>query len=85
MEKASTKETQREREKTIQLKKQLDNWKLEDAVKFSKIDLCMTLNKWYVDGLPEPTKVCRTILIFKAGERNEVGNWHPITIGPLLL
>ena len=62
-----------------------DLWKLETIIGFSKIELCMIFNKWYVNGAPKAAKICRTILIYKAGERTEVGNWRPITIGPLML
>ena len=63
----------------------LDKWKLEDLIKFSKKDIGAIFNKWYLDGTPKATKACRTILIHKGGDETDVGNWRPITIGPLLL
>ena len=62
-----------------------DSWKLTDVIKISKQELTMLFNKWYLDGAPEEIKVCRTILIYKAGDKKDVGNWRPITIGSILL
>ena len=41
---------------------------------------------WYLGMIPSPEKRCRTILIFKnKGDRKDVGNWRPITIGNTLI
>ena len=62
-----------------------DKWKLTDVITISKLELSMLFNKWYLEGAPAEIKVCRTIIIHKAGEKKDVGNWRPITIGSILL
>ena len=63
----------------------VDGWKLGHVLKFTYRKLRMIFNKWYLVGVPKAVKICRTILIFKAGERTDVGNWRPITINTMLL
>ena len=43
-------------------------------------------NKWWSSGIPEEAVKCRTTLLPKSvKEREQVGNWRPITIGNLLI
>ena len=44
----------------------------------------VVFNLWWVLGsIPSSEKECRSILLFKKGERKEVNNWRPITIANL--
>jgi len=56
------------------------------ARKLGEKKLAMIFNAWYAyDAIPAIEKKCRTILLYKKGPREDVGNWRPITIGSILL
>jgi len=63
----------------------VDKWDIPLLKKIPLNSLCLIFNKWWVSGIPDCEKECRTILLFKAGDPTEVGNWRPITIGNLLV
>jgi len=63
----------------------LDGWSLPFVLGIGMDNLAMIFNKWAVEGCPAGEKACRTVLIHKGGDRSEVGNFRPITIGNILL
>ena len=63
----------------------LDKWKVEHVKRLGLGNIQKKFNHWYVYGIPDDEKECRTILLEKSGDLTDVNNWRPITIGSILL
>ena len=61
-----------------------DEWGLKQAKCLSLKQLSLIFNDWWVHGVPHMEKECITTLLYKSGDKNDVGNWRPITIGNIL-
>ena len=61
-----------------------DKLTVPDLKKIGLNHLTAIFNKWWADEIPTAEKRSRTILLHKGGNRREVGNWRPITIGNIL-
>ena len=46
--------------------------------------ICVILNVWRLRGVPVEEKKNYSILLYKSGDRKEVGNYRPLTIGTVL-
>ena len=63
-----------------------DKCRLKDIKDLSTEEVSAIFNKWWSSGIPEEAVECRTTLLPKSiNEREQVGNWKPITIGNLLM
>ena len=62
-----------------------DYIKLTMIKQLSCEQLSVIFNLWWAESVPVIEKSCRTILLPKSGDRTNVGNWRPITIGNLLI
>lgn len=63
-----------------------DKCKLSDLKDLTSEELAAIFNKWWGEGIPDEAIMCRTSLLPKSvGDREQVGNWRPITIGNLQL
>ena len=62
-----------------------DDWKMHHIKHLTNLQIAMVFNKWWVSGVPDEEKKCRTIMLHKGGERKDVGNWRPVTIGNVLI
>ena len=56
-----------------------------DTVKSIGSENVAHFNYWWATELPLEEKECRTILIHKGGDKKDVGQWRPITIGTILI
>ena len=63
-----------------------DKCRLKDNKDLPTEETSAIFNKWWSSGIPEEAVKCRTSLLPKSiKEREQVGNWRPITIGNLLM
>ena len=63
-----------------------DKCKLSDVKDLTSQELAAIFNKWCGEGIPNAAIMCRTSLLPKTiKDRDQVGNWRPITIGNLLM
>ena len=61
-----------------------DKCKLSDLKDLTSQELAAIFNKWWGEGIPDAATMCRTSLLPKSiRDREQVGNWRPITIGNL--
>ena len=61
-----------------------DGLLLRDVKKVSPFLLCNIFNKWYLHRIPVVENRCRTILLYKSGDRHLASNYRPVTIGNML-
>ena len=63
----------------------VDRINLAKVLELDIEELKLILNAWWVNGIPESEKQAYSILLHKKGNRLDVGNYRPLTIGTILL
>ena len=59
---------------------------LSDVKDFTSQELAVIFSKWWGNEIPDAATMCRTSLLPKSiKEKDQVGNWRPVTIGNLLM
>lgn len=63
-----------------------DKCKLSDLKDLTFQELAAIFNRWWGEGTPDATKMCRTCLLPKSIRvREQVGNWRLIMTGNLVM